>query len=178
MCGIAGFMLSGRVEPPREVLDTFQQALAHRGPDGIKRHVDRGLGLVHTRLAIIDLKTGDQPLFGPKGTVLIANGEEVPADMVTGEFDNTTPSISPRYLFSGLYGPSGEPLDTELVSDNSRLSVDPTGAPGDSVSYDAAISADGLDVAYSSRASTLVPGDTNGADDVFVTSRVPRALRR
>jgi len=45
--------------------------------------------------------------------------------IVTGEFDNTTPSISPRYLFSGLYDASGAPLDRELVSDISQLSVDP-----------------------------------------------------
>lgn len=45
--------------------------------------------------------------------------------IVTGEFDNTTPSITPRYLFSGTYGAGGVPLDTELVSDNSKLSVDP-----------------------------------------------------
>ncbi|MEO8678206.1 MAG: TonB-dependent receptor [Vicinamibacterales bacterium] len=45
--------------------------------------------------------------------------------IVTGEFDNTTPSITPRYTFSGLYGAGGVPLDKELVSDNSRLSVDP-----------------------------------------------------
>ena len=45
--------------------------------------------------------------------------------IVTGEFDNTTPSISARYLFSGLYSAAGVPLDQELVSDNSRLSVDP-----------------------------------------------------
>jgi asparagine synthase (glutamine-hydrolysing) len=75
MCGIAGIMLSENLVPQREVLDTLQQALAHRGPDGAKRHVDVGFGLVHTRLAIIDLKTGDQPLFGPKGSVLVANGE-------------------------------------------------------------------------------------------------------
>jgi Carboxypeptidase regulatory-like domain len=45
--------------------------------------------------------------------------------IVTGEFDNTTPSITPRYLFSGTYDANGVPLDKELVSDNSRLSVDP-----------------------------------------------------
>jgi hypothetical protein len=44
--------------------------------------------------------------------------------IVTGEFDNTTPSITPRYLFSGLYSPTGQPLDLELVSDTSQLSVD------------------------------------------------------
>ena len=29
--------------------------------------------------------------------------------IVTGEFDNTTPSITPRYLFNGLYNASGVP---------------------------------------------------------------------
>jgi hypothetical protein len=45
--------------------------------------------------------------------------------IVTGEFDNVTPSITPRYLFSGLYGAGGVPLDKELVKDISNLSVDP-----------------------------------------------------
>ena len=45
--------------------------------------------------------------------------------IVTGEFDNTTPSITPKYVFSGLYSASGVPLDKELVSDTSKLSVDP-----------------------------------------------------
>jgi asparagine synthase (glutamine-hydrolysing) len=75
MCGIAGFMMSERAAPPSEVLDALERALTHRGPDGTARHVGPGLGLVHTRLAIIDLKTGDQPLFGQNGTVLVANGE-------------------------------------------------------------------------------------------------------
>ena len=45
------------------------------GPDGDAIWVSGDTGLVHTRLAIIDLKTGDQPLFGPGGTALVANGE-------------------------------------------------------------------------------------------------------
>lgn len=45
--------------------------------------------------------------------------------IVTGEFDNITPSITPRFLFSGLYGASGIPLDQERVSDTSQLTVDP-----------------------------------------------------
>ncbi len=44
--------------------------------------------------------------------------------IVTGEFDNITPSISPRYTFSGRYSPSGVPLDKEFLSDNTSFSVD------------------------------------------------------
>src|SRR5205814_9381861 len=47
------------------------------------------------------------------------------AGVVTSEFDTISPSITPRYLFSGLYSNSGTPLDTELVSDNTNLTVNP-----------------------------------------------------
>ncbi|HET9019118.1 MAG TPA: asparagine synthase (glutamine-hydrolyzing), partial [Acetobacteraceae bacterium] len=49
--------------------------LAHRGPDGEGVLVRGDTGLVHRRLAIVDLATGDQPLFAPGGTALVANGE-------------------------------------------------------------------------------------------------------
>lgn len=75
MCGIAGIMTQSAAPPPVAVLDGFLRALAHRGPDGEGRYEAPGLGLVQTRLAIIDLKTGDQPLYGPNGTALVANGE-------------------------------------------------------------------------------------------------------
>jgi hypothetical protein len=45
--------------------------------------------------------------------------------IITGEFDNTASSISPRYLFSGTYDAQGNPEGLELVSDNSNLRVDP-----------------------------------------------------
>jgi Tol biopolymer transport system component len=47
-------------------------------------------------------------------------------------------------------------------------SVDATGAPGNFYSQDPSISADGRYVAFSSAASNLVAGDTNGYQDVFV----------
>ena len=75
MCGIAGLMPRDGGTPEDAVLDALAAALRHRGPDGGGRHVAPGLGLVQTRLAIIDLETGGQPLFGPGGTVLVANGE-------------------------------------------------------------------------------------------------------
>jgi Tol biopolymer transport system component len=48
-----------------------------------------------------------------------------------------------------------------------RVSVDALGTEANGPSYGAAISEDGRYVAYSSNASNLVPGDTNGAADVF-----------
>jgi asparagine synthase (glutamine-hydrolysing) len=50
-------------------------ALHHRGPDGDGRYRFADVGMVQTRLAIIDLATGDQPLYEPAGAALIANGE-------------------------------------------------------------------------------------------------------
>lgn len=52
-----------------------------------------------------------------------------------------------------------------------RVSVDSGGAQGDGPSLAASISADGGYVAFESAASNLVPGDTNGAYDVFVHDR-------
>uniref|UniRef100_UPI0031D3EC88 asparagine synthase (glutamine-hydrolyzing) n=1 Tax=Inquilinus sp. TaxID=1932117 RepID=UPI0031D3EC88 len=47
----------------------------HRGPDSSGRFVADSVGLVSTRLAIVDVAHGQQPLHGPDSTVLIANGE-------------------------------------------------------------------------------------------------------
>ena len=75
MCGIAGIMTSDGSAPDAAALEAMRNALLHRGPDGDAVWTSGDTGLVHTRLAIIDLETGDQPLFGPAGTALVANGE-------------------------------------------------------------------------------------------------------
>jgi len=49
-----------------------------------------------------------------------------------------------------------------------RVSVASDGTEADSDSFNAAISGDGRFVAFESRATNLVPNDTNGASDVFV----------
>jgi asparagine synthase (glutamine-hydrolysing) len=74
MCGIAGILLSPGAALPDGLLQTFGAALAHRGPDGAGMFTAPGVGFVQTRLAIIDLTTGDQPLYDGALT-LIANGE-------------------------------------------------------------------------------------------------------
>lgn len=58
------------------------------------------------------------------------------------------------------------------IGQTTRVSVDSTGAQSDAESNDPAISADGRFVAFSSTASNLVPGDTNGDVDIFVHDRV------
>jgi asparagine synthase (glutamine-hydrolysing) len=75
MCGIAGIMTVNGGAPDGVALSAMKTALAHRGPDGDAIWSTGDTGLVHTRLAIIDLETGDQPLFGPGGEALVANGE-------------------------------------------------------------------------------------------------------
>jgi len=74
MCGIAGIILRQGQSPDATTLQRLTGALAHRGPDGSGHHVSGPVALAHTRLAIIDLATGDQPLFaGP--AALVGNGE-------------------------------------------------------------------------------------------------------
>ncbi len=59
-----------------------------------------------------------------------------------------------------------------------RISVDSSGAQGNSHSYDPSISADGQIVAFQSGASNLVSGDTNGWQDIFVHDRTTGTTER
>jgi asparagine synthase (glutamine-hydrolysing) len=75
MCGIAGLILSSGAPPPDPAtLSRLIDSLAHRGPDGTGHAVVGRVALVHSRLSIIDLVTGDQPLFAGPAT-LVCNGE-------------------------------------------------------------------------------------------------------
>ena len=74
MCGIAGYVSENKIEPA--VLKAMTERIAHRGPDGEGFFVDDKCGLGHRRLAIIDLKTGDQPIYNEDKTIVVVfNGE-------------------------------------------------------------------------------------------------------
>ncbi len=81
MCGIAGIVdLTGAgPAPEREALGRQLGALHHRGPDEVGVFRDRHVGLAHTRLSIIDLASGQQPMPGPgpdaDATWIAFNGE-------------------------------------------------------------------------------------------------------
>ena len=77
MCGISGYWKPNHA-PNADVLVGMLDTLDHRGPDGRGSHIDpeRGLAMGHTRLSIIDLDGGQQPLFDPRHErVLTVNGE-------------------------------------------------------------------------------------------------------
>jgi asparagine synthase (glutamine-hydrolysing) len=77
MCGIAGLWTRGRLCPEApDDLERMLQALHHRGPDGRGRFHDAQVALGHTRLSIIDLATGAQPMGNEDGRVRVTfNGE-------------------------------------------------------------------------------------------------------
>src|SRR5262245_25655631 len=77
MCGIAGiFDANARREVDRALIERMNVSLFHRGPDGAGLHVEAGIGLGHRRLSIIDLSTGQQPLYNEDESICVVfNGE-------------------------------------------------------------------------------------------------------
>ena len=76
MCGFVAGLLRRPLEPKR--LDRALETLHHRGPDAVGRWVapDGRMFLGHTRLSIIGLGNGDQPMSDASGDVrLVVNGE-------------------------------------------------------------------------------------------------------
>jgi asparagine synthase (glutamine-hydrolysing) len=77
MCGIAGIVdPSLALDRVEGTVERMLPGIASRGPDGVGRYCTEGVGLLHTRLAIIDLTTGDQPIWNERRTVAcVFNGE-------------------------------------------------------------------------------------------------------
>jgi len=77
MCGITGiFDTRGGRAVDAGALRRMNDAQWHRGPDEGSVHLEPGVGLGHRRLSIIDIATGQQPLFNEDGSVVIVfNGE-------------------------------------------------------------------------------------------------------
>ncbi|MCC6194981.1 MAG: amidotransferase 1, exosortase A system-associated [Burkholderiales bacterium] len=77
MCGITGiFDTRGKRDLDRAVLQRMNESQHHRGPDESSLFLEPGLGFGHKRLSIIDVATGQQPLWNEDGSVgVIFNGE-------------------------------------------------------------------------------------------------------
>ncbi len=77
MCGIAGiFDLTGHRDFDGDLIGAMNQTQFHRGPDEGGQHLEPGVALAHRRLSIIDLSSGQQPMFSEDGNLCVVfNGE-------------------------------------------------------------------------------------------------------
>ncbi|MFG1686371.1 asparagine synthase (glutamine-hydrolyzing) [Nonomuraea sp. NPDC049269] len=74
MCGIAGIVSTSRPDPA--LVRRMCDVIVHRGPDGDGFHSDEHAALGMRRLAIIDVASGDQPVYSEDGQVVaVFNGE-------------------------------------------------------------------------------------------------------
>ncbi|MFH0820039.1 MAG: asparagine synthase (glutamine-hydrolyzing) [bacterium] len=72
MCGIVGFIGQGN----KEILERMTESLRHRGPDDVGFFIKDNIYFGHRRLSIIDLKSGQQPIYNEdKSIVVVFNGE-------------------------------------------------------------------------------------------------------
>src|SRR5260370_41183735 len=73
-CGKVGMDNTARIEPA--LVEGMMRRLAHRGPDDKGLYFEPKAELGHTRLSIIDLNTGKQPISNEDGTLwIVFNGE-------------------------------------------------------------------------------------------------------
>ncbi len=85
MCGITGIMYEQTGNP--ENIERMVRTLEHRGPDATQYMQDGAIKLGHTRLAIIDVKDGQQPMqrtVGDETYTLVYNGELYNTDELRG----------------------------------------------------------------------------------------------
>ncbi len=78
MCGITGIFDTRGMRPvDAAVLQRMNDSQLHRGPDEGSLHIEPGLGFGHRRLSIIDIATGQQPLFNEDGSVVVVFNCEI-----------------------------------------------------------------------------------------------------
>src|ERR671918_2618357 len=96
MCGIAG-KLSSTAPVERPLLERMCGVIEHRGPDSRGLFLDGGVGLGVQRLRIIDLETGDQPIFNEDRSVaVILNGEIYNYRELRRDLERRGPPFSPH----------------------------------------------------------------------------------
>jgi asparagine synthase (glutamine-hydrolysing) len=77
MCGIAGFLANGQLPLSDRQSLKFREPIEYRGRDGCGEWTDQGkVRLFHSRLSIVDLKDGGQPMNDiDDSLVIVFNGE-------------------------------------------------------------------------------------------------------
>lgn len=77
MCGVYGIVsLRASYRPSRDLMTAMSETAVHRGPDDAGLHCDHRVALGMRRLSIIDLASGQQPIWNEdESVVLVCNGE-------------------------------------------------------------------------------------------------------
>ena len=76
MCGIVGIVRNDGKPVDEQLLGRMNNAIRHRGPDEDGFYINGSVGLAMRRLAIIDLKSGQQPIHNQDRTSwIVFNGE-------------------------------------------------------------------------------------------------------
>jgi asparagine synthase (glutamine-hydrolysing) len=76
MCGIAGIVRNDGKQIDQQLLARMCEAIRHRGPDDDGFYINGSVGLGMRRLAIIDLKSGKQPIHNQdRSSWIVFNGE-------------------------------------------------------------------------------------------------------
>lgn len=118
MCGIVGIHNLAGAPVEARPLERMIESLHHRGPDANGSRVIGPTALGHTRLAIIDLSGGAQPMSNPTGSLSITfNGEifnyrELRATLI--EKGHTFRTLSDTEVILHLYEEKGEDCVDDL----------------------------------------------------------------
>ena len=79
MCGIAGVLDSRHdITNQKPIFREMMKTLKNRGPNDEGIYTNRHVALIHTRLAVVDIENGQQPMFfteDKKRYVIVYNGE-------------------------------------------------------------------------------------------------------
>ena len=79
MCGINGFVQFNdklKKNEIEQIIKKMNRSIVNRGPDEEGTYINKNIGLGIRRLSIIDLKTGNQPIFNEDSSmVIVFNGE-------------------------------------------------------------------------------------------------------
>jgi len=125
------------------------------------------------------------PNTGPSGIRRVSVSDN--ATQGDGNSETVQISADGRYVAFSSYARTLVPPDSNskdvFVYDREtetieRVSLAPDGSEANAASLDPSISADGRFVVFSSYATNLVPGDTNGSEDVFVYDRKTDTIER
>ena len=89
MCGINGIISKSKNK--EKEIKKMNDRIKHRGPESEGTYIDDDIALGHRRLAIIDLATGDQPIYNEdENLVIVFNGEIYNYKEIKKELKNHT----------------------------------------------------------------------------------------